>query len=41
MIGRRYRERVNQTGLLMNDMAQRENLVFDQGKELLQPIIVA
>ncbi|MGO3270828.1 MAG: PLDc N-terminal domain-containing protein, partial [Psychrobacter sp.] len=35
MIGRRYRERVDQAGLLMNDMARRENLVFDQGKELL------
>ncbi|MGO1625438.1 cardiolipin synthase [Psychrobacter sp.] len=35
MIGRRYRERVDQAGLLMDDMARRENLVFDQGKELL------
>ncbi|WP_265090413.1 cardiolipin synthase [Psychrobacter fozii] len=35
MIGRRYRERVDQAGVLMNDMAQREHLVFDQGKDLL------
>ncbi|OLF40938.1 cardiolipin synthase [Psychrobacter sp. Rd 27.2] len=37
MIGRRYRERVDQASLLMNDMARREHLVFDQGQELLSP----
>jgi len=37
MIGRRYRERVDQASLLMNDMARREHLVFDQGQELLPP----
>lgn len=35
MIGRRYRERVDQASLLMNDMARRENLVFDKGQDLL------
>ena len=35
MIGRRYRERVNQASLLMNDMAKREHLVFDKGQDLL------
>lgn len=35
MIGRRYRERVDQASILMNDMARRENLVFDQGRNLL------
>jgi cardiolipin synthase A/B len=35
MIGRRYRERVDQASLLMNDMARREHLVFDQGQNLL------
>ena len=35
MIGRRYRERVDQASILMNDMARRENLVFDQGRDLL------
>lgn len=35
MIGRRYRERVDQASLLMNDMARRERLVFDQGQDLL------
>ncbi|WP_265090164.1 cardiolipin synthase [Psychrobacter alimentarius] len=35
MIGRRYRERVDQAGMMMNDMAKREHLVFDQGQELL------
>ncbi|MDN3397561.1 cardiolipin synthase [Psychrobacter sp. APC 3426] len=35
MIGRRYRERVDQASLLMNDMARREHLVFDQGQDLL------
>ena len=35
MIGRRYRQRVDQASLLMDDMARRENLVFDQGQELL------
>ena len=34
-IGRRYRERMTQARLLMNDMAARERLVFDQGEELL------
>ena len=37
MIGRRYRERGDQASLLMNDMARREHLVFDQGQELLPP----
>lgn len=35
MIGRRYRQRMNQASLLMNEMAERERLVFDQGEELL------
>ena len=35
MIGRRYRERVDQASILMNEMARRENLVFDQGRNLL------
>ena len=35
MIGRRYRQRMNQAHLLMNDMAVREHLVFDQGLDLL------
>lgn len=35
MIGRRYRERVDQASVMMNDMAKREHLVFDQGQELL------
>ncbi|GAA0311828.1 cardiolipin synthase [Psychrobacter aestuarii] len=34
-IGRRYRQRMTQARLLMNDMATRERLVFDQGEELL------
>ena len=35
MIGRRYRARMNQARLLMNDMAKREQMVFDEGQELL------
>jgi cardiolipin synthase len=35
MIGRRYRQRVDQAQLLINDMAARERLVFDQGQDLL------
>lgn len=35
MIGRRYRQRVDQAQLLTNDIAARERLVFDQGQELL------
>lgn len=35
MIGRRYRQRVQQAQLLTNDMAARERLVLDQGQELL------
>ncbi len=35
MIGRRYRQRVDQAQLLTNDMAAREYLVFDQGQDLL------
>ncbi|WP_238038470.1 cardiolipin synthase [Psychrobacter sp. Ps6] len=35
MIGRRYRERVDQASIMMNDMARREHLVFDKGQELL------
>ena len=35
MIGRHYRQRVDQAQLLTNDMAARERLVFDQGQELL------
>ncbi len=35
MIGRRYRQRVDQAQLLTNDMAARERLVFDQGQHLL------
>ena len=34
-IGRRYRERVDQASLMMDDMARREELVLDQGQELL------
>ncbi|WP_201529545.1 cardiolipin synthase [Psychrobacter frigidicola] len=35
MIGRRYRQRMDQARLLMNEMAERESLVFDKGQELL------
>jgi cardiolipin synthase len=35
MVGRRYRQRMDQARLLMNEMAERERLIFDQGKELL------
>ncbi len=35
MVGRRYRKRVLQARQLMNEMAQRERLVFDKGQELL------
>lgn len=35
MIGRRYRERVDQASIMMNDMARREQLVFDKGQDLL------
>jgi len=35
MIGRRYRQRMEQAGLIMNEMAERERLVFDKGQELL------
>ena len=35
MIGRRYRERVDQASILMNDMARREHLIFDKGQDLL------
>nr|WP_227500958.1 cardiolipin synthase [Psychrobacter sp. PAMC 21119] len=35
MIGRRYRERMDQASLLMNEMARREHLVFDKGQDLL------
>jgi cardiolipin synthase len=35
MIGRRYLQRMEQAGLIMNEMAERERLVFDQGQELL------
>ncbi|WP_350558931.1 cardiolipin synthase [Psychrobacter sp. CAL346-MNA-CIBAN-0220] len=35
MIGRRYRQRMDQARLLMNDMAARERLVFDQGQDLI------
>ncbi|MEN8624475.1 cardiolipin synthase [Psychrobacter proteolyticus] len=35
MIGRRYRERVDQASILMNDMAKREHLIFDKGQDLL------
>ncbi len=35
MIGRRYRARVDQASLLMNDLAVRARLIFDQGQELL------
>lgn len=35
MIGRRYRQRMDQAHLLLNDMAVREHLVFDKGFELL------
>ena len=35
MIGRRYRQRINQAHLLMDDMAAREHLVFDQGQQLI------
>ena len=34
-IGRRYRQRMDEAKLLMNNMAARERLVFDQGEELL------
>ena len=35
MIGRRYRNRMDQARLLMNEMAQRERLIFDEGQEVL------
>lgn len=35
MIGRRYRQRMDQARLLMNEMAQRERLIFDEGQEVL------
>ncbi|WP_435980271.1 cardiolipin synthase [Psychrobacter sp. DM4] len=35
MIGRRYRQRLDQARGLMNDMAKRERLIFDQGQDLL------
>ena len=35
MIGRRYRQRMEQAQLLTNDMAARERLVLDQGQSLL------
>lgn len=35
MIGRRYRQRVQQAQSVINDMAQRERLVFDKGQELI------
>lgn len=35
MIGRRYRQRMEQARLLTNDVAARERLVFDQGQELI------
>lgn len=35
MIGRRYRQRMEQARLIVNEMAERERLVFDQGQELL------
>ncbi|WP_114700771.1 cardiolipin synthase [Psychrobacter proteolyticus] len=35
MIGRRYRERVDQASILMNDMARREHLIFDKGQDLV------
>lgn len=35
MIGRRYRQRMDQAQLLTNEMAERERLVFDSGQELL------
>ncbi|MGP4714573.1 MULTISPECIES: cardiolipin synthase [unclassified Psychrobacter] len=35
MIGRRYRQRLEQARGLMNDMAKRERLIFDQGQDLL------
>ncbi len=35
MIGRRYRQRMDQARLLMNDMAARERMVFDQGQDLI------
>lgn len=37
MIGRRYRQRTEQAHALLNEMAERERLVFDQGQELLPP----
>lgn len=35
MIGRRYRQRIDQANLLMHNMAKRERLIFDQGHELI------
>lgn len=35
MIGRRYLQRTEQARALLNEMAERERLVFDQGEELL------
>ena len=35
MIGRRYLQRTEQARALLNEMAQRERLIFDQGQELL------
>lgn len=36
MIGRRYRQRIDQASLLVNDMAKREHLIFDRGQDLLK-----
>lgn len=35
MVGKRYLKRTQQARALLNDMAQRERIVFDQGHELL------
>lgn len=35
MIGRRYRERMDEASLLMSNMAARERLIFDQGQDLI------
>ncbi|WP_367106153.1 cardiolipin synthase [uncultured Psychrobacter sp.] len=35
MIGRRYRQRIDEASLLMNNMATRERLIFDQGQDLI------
>lgn len=37
MVGRRYRKRMLEAQLLIDDLAERERLVFDQGQNLVAP----